>query len=172
MRLIKSNRFSFLYDLCSYTDNILSVVWNERHRTKKRLFGISVESIFQCACLVPLQAYICNSLAEVSPWLTTFICERTAQVLVRLRICAVSPEPLLFAFAITVPFLWLDPNDDWRLIWKKNVCFQSVKFYFARRPYDEPMKHGIDISFVVMVNDSLSYWDRWQYKSLNLNKNE
>ena len=44
--------------------------------TRQRLFGLSVESIFQCACSVPLRSYMSSSLAEALLCRTAYMNEQ------------------------------------------------------------------------------------------------
>ena len=42
-------------------------------RREKRLIGISVESILQCACPAPYQGHVSSSSAEVCRWPTAYM---------------------------------------------------------------------------------------------------
>ena len=42
---------------------------------RKRPFGLSVESIYHCACPAPQHGHMSSSLIQVSPWPTVYVSE-------------------------------------------------------------------------------------------------
>ena len=66
---------------------------------RKRLFWLSIKSIFQCACLAPEEGYVSTSLAEISPKPTTYTSKQH-------RFWWNLPEPLLFTYAKTALLPW------------------------------------------------------------------
>ena len=68
------------------------------------------------ACPVLKQSYMSNSLAEISPWSTTYVSEQNK--------CAGSPKPLLYAYSFTA--LSHDTAQIFRIGYGTDPSVQSV----------------------------------------------